>query len=83
LVRRTLERSTNGRISDGPSYCRSDIQTSKWTPNSPESKKPLMTGLKYVRARYLDPDNPRSGKKEFYSPRILEEFDKLLHEKSR
>jgi hypothetical protein len=42
-----------------------------------------MTGLKYVRARYLDPDNPRSGKKEFYSPRILEEFDKLLHEKSR
>lgn len=39
-------------------------------------KRPLMPNPKYVRARYLDPDNPRSGKKEFYSPTILSEFDK-------
>lgn len=26
--------------------------------------------------RYLDPDRPRSGKKRFYSPNILSEFDK-------
>jgi hypothetical protein len=39
-------------------------------------KKPLMTDPKYVRPRYLDPDNPRSGKKDFYSPTILAEFDK-------
>lgn len=35
-----------------------------------------MTDPKYVRARYLDPDNPKSGKKDFYSPAILGEFDK-------
>ena len=39
-------------------------------------KKPLMTDPKFVRPRYLDPDNPRSGKKEFYSPTIIAEFDK-------
>lgn len=39
-------------------------------------KKPLMTGPKFVRPRYLDPDNPKSGKKEFYSPTVLAEFDK-------
>jgi hypothetical protein len=39
-------------------------------------KKPLMTDPKYVRPRYLDPDNPKSGKKDFYSPSIQAEFDK-------
>jgi hypothetical protein len=39
-------------------------------------RKPLLTDPKYTRARYLDPDNPKSGKKEFYSPTILAEFDK-------
>lgn len=32
------------------------------------------TGL--VTARYLDPDKPRSGKKDFYNPSVLGEFDK-------
>jgi hypothetical protein len=35
-----------------------------------------MVDPKYVRPRFLDPDNPKSGKKEFYSPTILAEFDK-------
>jgi len=39
-------------------------------------KKPLMNDPKYVRPRYLDPDNPQSGKKDFYNPSILSEFDK-------
>jgi hypothetical protein len=39
-------------------------------------KKPLMADAKYVRPRFLDPDNPRSGKKDFYSPTVLAEFDK-------
>jgi hypothetical protein len=39
-------------------------------------KKPLMGDPKFVRPRYLDPDNPKSGKKDFYNPIILSEFDK-------
>ena len=38
-------------------------------------KKPLMADAKFVRPRYLDPDNPKSGKKDFYNPNILAEFD--------
>jgi len=39
-------------------------------------KKPLMVDAKFVRSRYLDPDNPKSGKKDFYNPTIIGEFDK-------
>ena len=39
-------------------------------------RKPLMADAKFVKARYLDPDNPKSGKKDFYNPVILAEFDK-------
>jgi hypothetical protein len=39
-------------------------------------RKPLMSNPQFVMARYLDPDNLRSGKKEFYNPSILAEFDK-------
>ncbi len=31
---------------------------------------------KYCRSRYLDPANPKSSKKDFYSPVIIAEFDK-------
>jgi hypothetical protein len=27
-------------------------------------------------ARFLDPGNPKSAKKDFYSPNVLTEFDK-------
>jgi hypothetical protein len=39
-------------------------------------RKPLMAESKYVRPRFLDPDNPKSGRKDFYNPAILGEFDK-------
>lgn len=39
-------------------------------------RKPLMVDPKLVKARYLDPENFKSGKKDFYSPTILTEFDK-------
>jgi hypothetical protein len=38
-------------------------------------RKPLMADPRFVRTRYLDPGNPKSGKKDFYNPNILAEFD--------
>jgi hypothetical protein len=39
-------------------------------------RKPLMADPKFVKASYLDPDNLKSGKKDFYNPSVLAEFDK-------
>ena len=39
-------------------------------------RKPLKQKRQYVLQRYLDPGNPRSAKKDFYSPNILNEFDR-------
>lgn len=39
-------------------------------------RKPLLQDPKYVHSRYLDPSNPKSSKKDFYSSAILNEFDK-------
>lgn len=39
-------------------------------------RKPLMADAKYGHSRYLDPSNPKSGRKDFYSPAILEVLDK-------
>ncbi len=39
-------------------------------------RKPLMAESRYVRPRFLDPGNPKSGRKDFYNPAILAEFDK-------
>jgi hypothetical protein len=39
-------------------------------------RKPLLKDKRYVMSRYLDPDNPKSLKKDFYSPNILDEFGK-------
>jgi hypothetical protein len=39
-------------------------------------KKQLIKDAKYCRSRYLDPANPKSSKKDFYSPAIIAEFDK-------
>jgi hypothetical protein len=41
-----------------------------------ELRKPLLKDKRYVMSRFLDPDNPKSLKKDFYSPNILNEFDK-------
>jgi hypothetical protein len=44
-------------------------------------KKPLESDGKYCRVRYLDPKNPRSGSKKFFSPEVFKVFD--LHYKKR
>jgi len=41
-----------------------------------EIRKPLTSDPRYVRTRYLDPGNPKSGKKDFYNANIVGEFDK-------
>lgn len=39
-------------------------------------RKPIMGDEKYVKARYLDPGNPKSNKKDFYNPNVIQFFDK-------
>lgn len=41
-----------------------------------EIRKPLEADERFARIRYLDPANPNSGKKIFFNPNILGEFDK-------
>jgi hypothetical protein len=41
-----------------------------------ELRKRLATNPQYMRSRYLDPGNPKSSRKDFYSPNIVAEFDK-------
>jgi hypothetical protein len=39
-------------------------------------RKPLLKNPSYVMSRYLDPGNPKSPRKDFYSQNVLNEFDK-------
>lgn len=39
-------------------------------------RKPLLGNLSLVKSRFLDPSNPRSPKKDFYNPNVLQVFDK-------
>jgi hypothetical protein len=39
-------------------------------------RKPLLGDARYVHSRFLDPGNPKSGRKDFYSSAILDVFDK-------
>jgi len=39
-------------------------------------RKKLETDRRFCNTRFLDPDNPRSQRKNFYNPNILTEFDK-------
>lgn len=39
-------------------------------------RRPLMKDPKYVKRRYLDPQNTKSPKKDYYNPNIITEFDK-------
>jgi hypothetical protein len=55
---------------------RSRYSDFKVTQKFHDIRKPLISDPRYVRTRYLDPGNPRSGKKDFHNPNILNEFDK-------
>jgi hypothetical protein len=46
-------------------------------------KRKLMKDIKYCRSRYLDPGNPSGVKKDFYSPKIIAEFDKHYMRRKR
>ena len=39
-------------------------------------RKAVFGEKKYINRRYLDPDNPKSSKKDFYNTNILQYFDK-------
>jgi hypothetical protein len=39
-------------------------------------RKPLTADKRYVHSRFLDPGNPKSGRKDFYSSAILDVLDK-------
>ena len=38
-------------------------------------RKPLLSDERYAKARYLDPGNPKSPRKDFYNPNVLAVFD--------
>ena len=44
-------------------------------------RKRLELDSQFCNVRYLDPGNPKSTKKKFYSPNIVEEFDKVYGRK--
>jgi hypothetical protein len=45
-------------------------------------RKPLIGDKRFVHCRYLDPKNPKSGKKDFYNPNIVGEFDRHYTKRS-
>lgn len=40
------------------------------------ARRALMADAKYCMSRFLDPDNPKSARQDFFSPHVFEEFDK-------
>ena len=44
-------------------------------------RKALMKDENLCRTRYLDPNNPKSSRKDFYSPNILKQFDEHYKKK--
>lgn len=44
-------------------------------------RKPLRSDARFVHSRYLDPSNPKSGRKDFYSSAILDVLDKYYKRK--
>lgn len=44
-------------------------------------RKPFLKNIKYCRTRYLDPKTQTGGKKDFYSKKIITEFDKYYAKK--
>lgn len=48
-----------------------------------EIRKRTKGDKKIVLVRHLDPDNPKSAKKDFYSPNIIKVFDKYYEKKSK
>lgn len=44
-------------------------------------RKKIVANPQFMKTRYLDPGNPKSSRKDFYNPNILNEFDKVYTRK--
>jgi hypothetical protein len=53
----------------------------KVNPQFHDLRKSLLNDLRYAKSRLLDPDNPKSGKKDFYNANILQIFDEHYRRK--
>lgn len=62
--------------------CRNRYLDFKMDRKYHQLRKALELSPKYANVRLLDPDNPDSGRKTFYNPNILQEFDKEYRKKS-
>lgn len=40
-------------------------------------RKKIVANPQFIKTRYLDPGNPKSSRKDFYNPNIVNEFDKV------
>ena len=56
--------------------CRKQYSNFKVNAKYHKIRKSLLGNEKFCRVRYLDPGNPKSAKKLFYNPNILQEIDK-------
>ena len=56
--------------------CRERYKGLKINAQFHEVRKPLLSNPKLVHSRLLDPGNPRSAKKVYYNPNVLQEFDR-------
>lgn len=63
------------------SQCRKRYSDFKQNSSYHTMRKKLESNPKLARIRFLDPANPNSGKKTFYSANILAEFDKQYNRK--
>ena len=62
-----------GRLTE---ECEKRFQDFKCNREYHRFRKPLLGSAKYCYTRRLDPENPKSSKKVFYNPNILQELDK-------
>lgn len=62
--------------------CRARYQDFKENQKYHDIRKPLQADQRFGAIRFLDPGNPRSAKKPFFNPNILNELDKHYTKKA-
>lgn len=61
--------------------CRKRYKNFKAAQQYHDVRKPLLKDKRFGEIRFLDPGNPKSSKKPFFSPNILQELDKHFTKK--
>lgn len=61
--------------------CRKRYRDFKATQKYHDARQPLLTDKRFGDVRFLDPGNPKSSKKPFFSPNIMQELDKHFAKK--